>query len=126
MTSGDQQHWAKRLNQHTGAKAHWKSPTLKLYVRSPVVSLNFSTEKFTVTGFDRPKDTPMDSNIYCMRPNLELYAVLSRIQWIRLRRQGKLDKYLSERRNSADAVSLEINFRRPAACKTRIRLRDVA
>ncbi len=39
-----------------------------------------------------------DSNMYCRLPNGELYAVLSKREWQRLRAQGKLDSALNEAR----------------------------
>ena len=39
-----------------------------------------------------------DSNIYCYRPNEELYAVISSSKWNRLREQGKLNSFLDNQR----------------------------
>ena len=41
---------------------------------------------------------PPDSNIYCYRPNGELYVAVPRSQWKRLREQGELDSYLDKQR----------------------------
>lgn len=41
---------------------------------------------------------PPDGNVYCYRPNGELYVVVPRSKWKRLREQGKLESFLSKRR----------------------------
>lgn len=41
---------------------------------------------------------PPDSNIYCYRPNGDLYVVVPRSKWKRLREQGELDSYLDKQR----------------------------
>jgi len=48
-----------------------------------------------------PSDkTPLDNNIYCYRPNGEVYAALSPGKWKQLREQGKLDSFLDKQRRS--------------------------
>ena len=41
---------------------------------------------------------PPDDDIYCYRANGDVYIVVSRSEWIRLREQGKLDSYLDKQR----------------------------
>ena len=41
---------------------------------------------------------PPDSNINCYRPNGDLYVVVPRSKWKRLREQGELDSYLDKQR----------------------------
>ncbi len=48
---------------------------------------------------------PSDPNIYCYRPNGELYVVVSRSEWKRLREQGKLDSFLDKRRKSGVVIT---------------------
>ncbi len=53
-----------------------------------------------------PSDkTPLDNNIYCLRLNGEVYAVLSPSKWKRLREQGKLDSYLDKQRANGVVIT---------------------
>jgi len=49
---------------------------------------------------------PPDGNVYCYRAGGELYVVVPSSKWKSLREQGKLDAFLSTRRNGASAVKV--------------------
>lgn len=52
----------------------------------------------SLTGHNNPRSpfSEPDTNIYCIRPNGEIYAVLSPSEWRRLQNQGRLKSYLDE------------------------------
>ncbi len=48
---------------------------------------------------------PPDSNMYCFHQSGEIYAVLSLRKWRRLRRQGQLDSFLEQERESGVVIT---------------------
>lgn len=62
----------------------------------------------SLTGHSNPRSPfvkgPIDSNMYCMRPNGELYAVVPAEEGLRLQNQGRLNSYLDERRSLGSEI----------------------
>ena len=48
---------------------------------------------------------PPDDSIYCYRPNDELYVVVTRSKWKRLREEEKLNSFLSKQRKGSVVIS---------------------
>lgn len=58
----------------------------------------------SLTGHYNPQspfvEGPIDPNVYCLRQDGELYAVVPNWEWLRLRRQGQLDNHMTDLRGS--------------------------